>query len=79
MSSTMHCSAEAIYLLAGGYMSGSVEVDIKSCVISLIELYTHWLANPIHTLQLQYTLQSIVMLSDLFAVVRNLPIMYCTI
>lgn len=54
------------------FSSDSVEVDIKSCIISVIELYTHWLANPIHTLQLQYTLQSIIMLSDLFAVVSQI-------
>lgn len=50
-------------------MSDSVEVDVKSCMLSLIELYTHWLASPIHTIQLEYTLQSIILLSDLFSVV----------
>ncbi len=63
-------SIKVLCLFSDGFLSDSVEVDIKSCVISVIELYTHWLASPIHTLQLQFTLQSILMLSDIFAVVR---------
>lgn len=47
------------------------EVDIRSCILSLIDLYTHWLSQPIHTLLLQHMLSSVIMLSDLFAVVRS--------
>lgn len=48
----------------------TVDVDISSCIISLTDLYTHWLTLPIHSLLLHHVLMSIVMLSDLFALVR---------
>lgn len=54
-----------------GYHSDSEEIDVKSCILSLIELYVHWLRQPVHTVLLNHILQSIVMLSDLFAVVCN--------
>lgn len=41
-------------------------VDLRSCVISLIELFTHWFTLPMNLLLLHHTLTSIVMLSDLF-------------
>ena len=41
-------------------------VDLRSCVISLIELFTHWFTQPMDLLHLHHTLASIVMLSDLF-------------
>lgn len=47
----------------------TVDVDISSCIISLTDLYTHWLTQPIHSLLLHHVLTSIVMLSDLFALV----------
>ncbi len=55
-------------------MNESSEVDIRSCILSLIDLYTHWLTQPIHTLLLQHMVRSVVMLSDLFALVCAIPI-----
>ena len=53
------------------YIYSTVDVDISSCIISLTDLYTHWLTQPIHSLLLHHVLMSIVMLSDLFALVRE--------
>ena len=52
-----------------GYHSESEEIDVKSCILSLVDLYVHWLIQPIPTPLLTYVLQSIILLSDLFAVV----------
>lgn len=57
------------YVTPVGYHSQSEEIDVKSCILSLIELYVHWLRQPVHTVLLNHILQSIIMLSDLFAVV----------
>ena len=46
------------------------EVDVRSCVLSLIDLFSHWLTQPIHTLLLQHMLRAVLMLSDLFAMVH---------
>ena len=41
-------------------------IDMRSCIICLIELFTHWFTQPINLLLLHHTLTSIVMLSDMF-------------
>lgn len=51
------------------YTSDGAEVDVRSCVLSLIDLFTHWLTQPIHSLLLQHMLRAVLMLSDLFAMV----------
>ena len=50
----------------GGSPVGIAEIDTRSCIMSLIDLYTHWLSQPIDLLLLHHTLTSIIMLSDLF-------------
>ena len=42
-------------------------VDIRSCVLSLIDLFTHWLSTPMDSLLLLHTISSINLLSDLFS------------
>ena len=59
-------------LLSARYTEGS-EVDVRSCVLSLIDLFTHWLTQPIHTLLLQHMLRAVLMVSDLFAMVSSSP------
>lgn len=49
------------------YHSDSEEIDVKSCILSLIDLYSHWLMQPLHVVLLNHVLRSILMLSDLFA------------
>ena len=44
-------------------------VDVRSCVLSLVDLFSHWLGQPIHPLLLLHTLRAILMLSDLFSLV----------
>ena len=41
-------------------------IDMRSCIISLIELFAHWFTQPMDLLLLHHTLTSIIMLSDLF-------------
>ena len=41
-------------------------IDMRSCVISLIDLFNHWFTQPMDLLLLHHTLTTIVMLSDLF-------------
>ena len=53
-------------LSKAGTPLGTAKVDCRSCILSLIELYTHWLSQPMDLLLLYHTLSSIVMLSDLF-------------
>lgn len=45
---------------------GLTEVDIRSCLMSLIDFYRHWLSNPIDLLLLHHILISVIMLSDMF-------------
>ncbi|CAI8011397.1 Huntingtin [Geodia barretti] len=42
-------------------------VDVRSCVLSLVDLFSHWLGQPLHPLLLLHTLRAILMLSDLFS------------
>ncbi|XP_019850343.1 PREDICTED: huntingtin-like isoform X2 [Amphimedon queenslandica] len=42
------------------------EIDTRSCIMSLVDLYTHLLSQPIDMLLLHHILTSIVMLSDMF-------------
>ena len=42
------------------------EVDTRSCIFTILELYQHWLTEPLSILLLQHILASIIMLSDLF-------------
>ena len=44
-------------------------VDVRSCVLSLVDLFSHWLGQPLHPLLLLHTLRAILMLSDLFSLV----------
>ena len=65
---------------SAGYHSASEEIDVKSCVLSLIDLYNHWLNQPLHIVVINHIFQSIVMLSDLFTVVSiNFRHCYCFI
>ena len=54
--------------------TSGTDVDVRSCILSLIDLYSHWLSQPIHTLLLATMLRSIIMLSDLFALVESLSL-----
>ena len=60
-------SAHSAHTVAKG-----IEIDVRSCILSLIDLYSHWLSHPIHTILLHRVLRSIFMLSDLFALVYSL-------
>lgn len=51
------------------YSPEGAEVDVRSCVLSLVDLFSHWLSQPLHSLLLLHTLRAILMLSDLFSVV----------
>ena len=44
-------------------------MDVRSCVLSLVDLFSHWLSQPLHCVLLLHTLRAVLMLSDLFAVV----------
>ena len=67
---------QMIYCLYKDYHSASEEIDVKSCVLSLIDLYNHWLSQPLHMVVLSNILQSIVMLSDLFTVVISCSVLW---
>lgn len=45
---------------------GISEVDTRSCIMSLIDLYSHLFSQPIDMLLLHHILTSIIMISDLF-------------
>lgn len=64
MAYVMYISPSAHYSPEG------VEIDVRSCVLSLIDLFSHWLSHHIHSLLLLHTIRAILMLSDLFSVVR---------
>lgn len=55
-----------IYVNTGNSPVGISEVDTRSCIMSLVDLYTHLLSQPIDMLLLHHILTSIVMISDLF-------------
>lgn len=50
---------------------GCVEVDTSSCIFTILELYQHWLTEPINLLLFQHVLASTVMLSDLFVLLNQ--------
>ena len=45
-------------------------VDVRSCVLSLVDLFSHWLTQPLQPLLLQQTLRATLMISDLFSLVH---------
>ena len=56
-----------------------VDVDVQSCVLSLVELYTHWLSGPLHTMIVLNLVRSVLLLSDLFVVLNHFEWMLTTL
>jgi hypothetical protein len=46
-------------------------VDMRSCVLSLVDLFSHWLTQPLHPLLMVHMLRAILMLSDFFSLASH--------
>ena len=58
--------------------SENVEIDTSSCIFTILELYQHFLANPIDLMLLQHVLMSTVLLSDQFVLSSQFEWMFGT-
>ena len=54
------------------------QIDTRSCIVSLLDLYTHWLSETISLPLLHHTLASIVLLSDQFVLLKQCEWMLAT-
>ena len=54
------------------------QVDTRSCIVSLLDLYSHWLSQSISLPLLHHTLASIVLLSDQFLILKQFEWMLAT-
>ena len=54
------------------------QVDTRSCIVSLLGLYSHWLSETISLPLLHHTLASIVLLSDQFVLLSQFEWMLAT-
>ena len=57
---------------------GAVEVDTSSCIFTILELYQHFLSQPIDLPLLQHVLVSVVLLSDQFVLSNQFEWMLST-
>jgi len=73
-SSGIFRDLEFVYILIHSYfplgtLGSSEEIDVKSCILSLMDLFVYWFTQPINQFMLKHVLCSVVILSDLFATV----------
>lgn len=59
-------------------LRGAVEVDTSSCIFTILELYQHFLSQPIDLPLLQQVLVSVVLLSDQFVLSNQFEWMLST-